>query len=191
MICFHNVSPIFNLFMLLLRAIQRAEHSLHRGLLDIRIRGSAKECCARGYLDLDIGYGLRFGSLLKRMLCKGEHLKIGYIALVECLHKSVNTTIATTTQFAPNTVNRDMSCTCYDLCAILRHYVLYMEGFERKRLAAVQIFLFECLEDLLARKFLAAFIGKILDNLAQLNMHRLGQLVAKLGLHHIGHATLT
>src|SRR5260221_8264849 len=94
-------------------------------------------------------------DLLKRMLCKGEHLKIGYIALVERLHKSVNGTIATTTQFAPNTVNRDMSCTCYDLCAILRHYVLYMEGFEGKWFVAVQIFLFECLEDLLARKFLA------------------------------------
>ena len=49
-----------------------------------------------------------------------------------------------------------------------------MERFERKRLAAVQIFLLECLEDLRARKFLAAFISKIFDNLAQLNMHRLG-----------------
>ena len=66
-----------------------------------------------------------------------------------------------------------------------------MERFERKRLAAVQIFLLECLEDLRARKLLAAFISKIFDNLAQLDMHRLGQLVAKLGFHHIGHTTLT
>src|SRR5258708_23305057 len=98
--------------MLLLRAIQRAEHGFHRGMLDIRIRVSAKECCARGYLDLNIGYGLRFGSLLQRMLCKGEHLKIGYIALVERLHKSVNGIIATTTQFTPNTIYRYMIFAC-------------------------------------------------------------------------------
>src|SRR5260370_32631653 len=65
-----------------------------------------------------------------------------------------------------------------------------MERFRRKRLGAVEIYMLEGLEDLLTRKFLAAFISEIFDNLAQFNMHRLGQLVAKLGLHHIGHTTL-
>src|SRR5258708_25429710 len=121
-------SSLFCLFVLsgvLLRAIQGTEHSLHCSKLDIRVDCGAKECCVRGCLDLDIGYGLCFSSLLKRMLCIGEHLKIGHIALVERLHKSVNGTVAMTTQFAHDTVNGDVGCTCNDLSVILRCYFLH------------------------------------------------------------------
>src|SRR5215472_8258529 len=103
------------LSMVLLRAIERAEHSLHGSKFDIRIGCSAKECCACSCLDLDISYRLCSGSLLKCMFCIGEHLKIGYIALVERLHKSVYGTVATTTQFTHNTINRDAGCTCNSL----------------------------------------------------------------------------
>ena len=41
-----------------------------------------------------------------------------------------------------------------------------MERFERKRLVTMQVFLLESLEDLFARKFLAAFISEVFDNLA-------------------------
>ncbi len=100
------------LSVLLLRAIQSADDSLHRGKFDIRIRCSAKECRARGYLDLDIGYSTCLGSLLKRVLRIREHLKIGYIPLIERLHKSVNGAVAMTGQFAHDTINGDAGCTC-------------------------------------------------------------------------------
>src|SRR5438874_1851379 len=101
--------------MVALRTIQGTEHSLYCGKLDIRVGGSTKACGARAYLDLDIGYGLCSSSLLKCMLGIGEQLKIGYIALVERLHKRINGTIATTMQFAHDTVNGDAGGTCDDL----------------------------------------------------------------------------
>src|SRR5690349_15627088 len=101
------------------------------------------------------------------MLCIAEHFKIRYIMLVERLYESVDGTIATTMQFASDAINRDAGCTCNDLSAIMLRYFLRMERFERKWLVAMQVFLLECLEDLRARKFLAAFIGKIFDNLAE------------------------
>src|SRR5437660_2498809 len=122
---------------LLLRSIESTKYSLHCGQLDICICCRAKECCTRGYLDLDIGYGLCFGSLLKRMLCKGEHLQIGYITLVERLHQSVNGTVATTTQFAQDTISRDAGYTCNTFGAILLRYGLDIERLEHKRLVAM------------------------------------------------------
>src|SRR5438876_7931163 len=101
--------------MILLRAIKSTEYGFHCGKLDICIRCSAKECCARGYLDLNIGYGLCFGSFSKRMLCIGEYFKIGYIILVERLYKSINGTVATAKQFARDAINGDASCTCNDI----------------------------------------------------------------------------
>src|SRR5713101_10029752 len=94
---------ILVLSALLLRAIKSAEYCLHRGKLYICISRSAKECCARGYLDLKIGYGLCFSSLSKRMLCIGEYFKTGYIILIERLYKSINGTVATAMQFARDT----------------------------------------------------------------------------------------
>ena len=113
----------------MLRAIKSAEYSLHRGKLDICISRSAKECCARGYLDLNIGYSLCFSSLSKRMLCIGEYFKIGYIILVERLYKSVNGTIATAMQFTRDTINGDAGCTCNDFRSTLLRYFLNMERF--------------------------------------------------------------
>src|SRR6266446_3411437 len=101
--------------VLLLRAIQRADDSLHRSRFDIRIRCSAKKRRARGYLDLDIGYSTCLGSLLKRVLRIREHLKIGYIPLIECLYKSINRAVAMTGQFAHDTINGDAGCTCNSL----------------------------------------------------------------------------
>src|SRR5215469_17774057 len=96
----------------LLRAIERADDSLHRSKFDIRISCSAKECRARGYLDLDIGYSPCLGPLLKRMLRIREHRKIGYIPLIERLHKSVNGAVAMAGQLAHDTINGDAGCTC-------------------------------------------------------------------------------
>src|SRR6266702_4625652 len=118
---------ILALSVLLLRAIKSAEYSLHCGKFDIRIRRGAKECCARGHLDLNIGYGLCFSSFSKRMFCIGEYLKIGYIILIERLYKSINGTIATAMQFARDTVNGDAGSTCNDFRATLLRYFLYME----------------------------------------------------------------
>src|SRR3989442_15424680 len=108
----NDISHALTLSMVALRAIQGTEHCLYCSELDIRIGCSAKACCARGCLDLDIGYSLCSGSLLERMLCIGEYLKISYIALVERLHKSVNGAVATTTQFTHDTINGDAGCTC-------------------------------------------------------------------------------
>ena len=58
---------------------------------------------------MNICYSLGFGPFSKCMLCIGEYFKIGYIILVECLYKSINGTVATTMQFARDTVNSDAS----------------------------------------------------------------------------------
>src|SRR5258708_40266043 len=63
-----RVNTIHALFVILLRAIQSTEYCLHLGKFNIRICCSAEERCPGGYLDLDIGYGLCFSSLLKCML---------------------------------------------------------------------------------------------------------------------------
>src|SRR5579884_1544661 len=154
------------LSLVALRTIQCTEHRLYCGKLDIRIGGSAKACYAGGCLDLDIGDGLCSGSLLKGMLGIGEQLEIGYIALIERLHKRINGTIATAMQFAHDTVDGDAGAAGNDLQAILPCYILHMKRFEGKRPGAVQIFFLEGMEDLDARKFLATFVGKLFDHLA-------------------------
>src|SRR6266851_10383251 len=109
------LSPARCFSALLLRTIQSADDSLHRGKFDICIRCSAKERRARGYLDLDIGYSTCLGSLLKRVLRIREHLKIGYIPLIERLHKSINGAVTMTGQLAHDTINGDAGCTCNSL----------------------------------------------------------------------------
>src|SRR5262249_20054350 len=98
--------------VILLGTIQGTENCLHCGKFDIRICCSSKECFARRHLDLDIGDSLCFGSFLERVLCISEHLKLGYIILVERLDKSVNGAVATAMQFAHDTINRDAGRTC-------------------------------------------------------------------------------
>src|SRR6266568_6871962 len=120
---------ILALSPLLLCAIKSAQYSLYSSKFDICISRSTKECCARGYLDLNIGYGQCFSSLSKRMFSISEHLKIGYIILIERLYKSINGTIATARQFAHDTVNRDAGSTCNDFRSTLPRYFLYMERF--------------------------------------------------------------